>query len=511
MSDVKENPWSLTSMARPTSTGHGDPNSPAFQTAECLEMMRDSEVCRDLRKGTRWMKKNVTKYLPRYENEDEEDYKNRVMFSSFRNFYGKAVRSILGKVFSKPPMLNKDVPERIADELKDADLNGNDWTIVAEQWFNCALDEGISWLLVDYHTVDNAGDLSIQQERELGVRPYWVVIPQHQVLGVDYSKRGEVYTITRFRYWVWEKVPDGLFGQKFVFRIYMYEPEKVTVFERVEEADKDNPSGYRIVKETPITLGMVPVTPLNLEQTGPFEAKPPLEDLAEMNIEHFQIRSDQRRALSVASFPMLGVFGASLDASVRMGPMQAYAFEDPKASMRWIESTGIHLAAGRTELKDLEDAIRTFALSFETPGMYATATAVNVDATDSVAPIIRWAFRMRDALAVCLYYHAQWLKMADGGTVDVDTSFIKSMLTVETLKVLLEALKEGSLTKETFLQRLKEYGLFSDKFDPKAEVDELMRVAEEAMAKAEEAMAKLNKEEAPTEEEPEANGTNDDD
>jgi len=470
---TEEAPWTMTFMSKPSSLGLGDPNSPGFENEECLRMRQRSQTCRDLRLGTQNIHEKLPHYIPRYENENDTDYKNRLKLKSFRNFYSKAASSILGKVFSKPPAFNKDVPSQIVEHSDDMDLNGNDWTIVAEQFFNDALDEGIAWLLVDYHTVPDAGNLTIQQEKELGVRPYWVNIPQHRVLGVDYEKSGEVYTITMFRYWAWEKVRSGRFGYEYKFRVYVYEPDQITVYERDENDKSNEATGYKLIETRPITLGMVPVVPLNLAQVGPFEALPPLEDLAEMNIEHLQIRSDQRRALSVASWPVLGIFGAKVEEQARMGPMQAYVFEDPKASMRWVESQGIHLAAGRTELKDLEDHIRNFALSFETPGMYATATAVNVDASDSVAPIIRWAYRMRDALATALYFHAKWLRLDAGGTVNVDTSFIKSMLTLESLKVLLEAYKEGTLTKETFLLRLQEYGLLSDKFDAEAEVTEL--------------------------------------
>jgi hypothetical protein len=477
-----DQPWTLTRMGPTSNTNANDPDQPDFETEECYRMRIRSKTCRDLRQGTAYMKTNAENYLPQYENEDNEDYKNRLTFSSFRNFYSKAVTSILGKVFSKPPAFNDDVPSAIQNHCKDADLNGNDWTIVAEKLFEHATDDGIAWVMVDYHGADSNEELTIEQERELGLRPYWVVIPQNQVLGVNYTKTGETYSISMFRYWTWVKVSNGEFGDSFVFEIHVYEPHRVRTYRKAVN-DAGSSTKYELSKDKPITLGVVPVVPLNLNPVGPFEANPPMEDLAEMNIEHYQIRSDQRRSLSVASYPLLATFGAKLDVAARIGPMQSYNFEDPKADMKWVESQGVHLAAARNELKDLKEEIRNFALSFETPGMYATATAVNVDATDSVAPIIRWAFRMRDALSSVLYYHALWLKMGSGGTVDVDTSFIKSMLTVESLKILVQAFENGAITKETFLRRMKEYGIFGDKFDPAAEVERIDKeIADKAAA-----------------------------
>jgi hypothetical protein len=57
---------------------------------------------------------------------------------------------------------------------------------------------------------------------------------------------------------------------------------------------------------------------------------PPLEDLAHMNLEHYQLRSDQRNALTVASFPMLALYGWNKDneGEIDIGPRKAFIFDD---------------------------------------------------------------------------------------------------------------------------------------------------------------------------------------
>jgi hypothetical protein len=460
---------------RPTSASK-DPNSPDWISPSCEYMMRRSQLCRDLREGTIQMVSKAHQYLPRYEGETEEDWNNRVQFASLRNFYAQCVGSILGKMFAQPPRLNDDVPATIGEDLKDADLNGNDWTIVSENLVDAALDDGLSWLMVDYHTLPEVAtgerELSLAEERSLGVRPYWVVVPQHKVLGVEYSYRDGVYTIEQFRYYTCIKRKAGLFGEEYIDQIRVIEPGLFRVFE------KNSDSQWSELPATVNTLGMVPVVPLNLNETGQFEANPPLENLAHMNLEHFQIRSDQRRALSVASFPILATYGVDIKKGhVAIGPMSSFAFEDPKAKMQWVESQGIHLLAGDRELLRLEAQIRVFGLSFENPQMYATATARNIDASDAVAPIQRWAYRLRDTLNGALWYHAQWRKVKNGGTVNVNTAFLRNQITVEELKLLLEALKEGKISMESFLTRMREYGLLGLDFNPTEEIDRLINEA----------------------------------
>lgn len=486
---IPDLPQTTLTFMGPRKNYEVSPNSPAFVTASCDYMRRRSKLCRDLRAGTQAMldPQNVLRYLPRYEGEATEDYNERLQFASLRNFYAQAVQSILGKMFAQPPKLNKDVPEIIQEDLKDADLNGNDWTIVAERFVDAALDEGLSWLLVDYHNVDanKVGELTMADEIAMGVRPYWAVVPQSSVLGVRYSHWQGIYTITQFRYHTCIKKEDGDFGEQYVEQIRVVEPHRIRVFER----DSGSEMGWVEAEGSnmPNTLGMVAATPLNLEETGQFEACPPLENLAYMNLEHFQIRSDQRRALAVASFPILAQYGVNPRAgTAKIGPMTSIAFEDEKSKMEWVESQGIHLLAGDRELLRLESHMRTFGLAFENPQMYATATGRNIDASDAIAPIQRWAYRLRDAINSALWFHARWRKLQDGGTVDVNTSFLKNSLTVEGLKLLVEALKIGKLSPEAFLDRMKDYGILGNEFDVEGDIDKQL---EEAVRKAKEAMA----------------------
>lgn len=484
-------PFTLTFMGPRVSQGASS-DSPAYITSACEWMETRSRVCRDLRAGTARMIAKADQYLPRYPTEEEADYQLRLRFASLRNYYAQAVNTILGKIFTQPPTLNDDVPAPIAKHMEDADLNGNHWSIVAEKYMDAALDQGISWLVIDYHTVEGVSEgkvLTLRDEIEMGVRPYWVVIPQHRVLGVKYRYEKGRYTLTQFRYWTQVVEDDGAFGEKTIDEIRVIEPNDFHTYR------KDETTGNWILQEglKRNTLGMVAAVPLNLNETGHYEATPPLENLAYMNLEHFQIRSDQRRALSVASFPIFATFGVDAKAgAAQIGPLTSLAFEEEKANAKWVESNGVHLRAGADELERLENQMRTFGLSFENPGMYATATGRNIDASDAVAPIVRWAYRLRDAINIALWYHAKWMRKSSGGTIDVNTTFLRNMITVEGLKLLLEAMKEGKLTPEAFLNRMKDYGLLGDDFDTKAEVKaqarEAKRIAEDALRVANEAL-----------------------
>lgn len=485
----------LTFM-RPSSQSVGaDPDQPDYVSSDCEDMNRRSWLCRTFAEGTPAIETSLDTLLPKYTNEDDEDYRLRKKFASFRNFYAQACSSILGKMFAQPPQLKSDVPEVIAQELEDADLNGNHWTVVARSLTEAALNEGLSWIMVDFQNVrDVAGvdaeNLTLEDEKKLGLRPYWVVIPQHQVLGVEYSYHGGIYRLTQFRYWTLINRKSGKFGEEWVTQIRVVEPGSIAVYE-LGTKKKRGKFQWEVVDLIVSTLNEVPVIPLNLNPKSRFTAVPPLENLAYMNLEHFQIRSDQRRSLSVASFPVLVSSGVQSTNTVKIGPMTSINFEDASAKMEWCESNGVHLKAGADELNKLECDMRTFGLSFENPQMYATATGRNIDASDAIAPIQFWAILLKDVLELALALQARWKKLPSGGSVDVNTSFLKNMLTVEGLKLLVEALKEGAISRGGFLQRMKEYGLLSDDFDVDSDLKDAIKDAEErAKLKAKEAPPK---------------------
>lgn len=479
---------SLTMMggrATPNFATGYDSSQPDFVTDSSRRMYDRSRECRQLMDGLPAIKRHITEYLPKYPNEDTDDYKMRWNFLSVRNFFAQAVTSLLGKMFAQPPRLNPDVPDTIRNHLDDADLNGADWTMVARDLARHAVVEGMAWIFVDYNAVpeDLLGQLTMADERDLGIRPYWFIVPASRFLGARYRKIGQVYVLLNVRFIQYVEVEDGDFGSKWVKEIYSYRSDYITVF-RADDSS-ENAGEWKVHARYVNSLGRVPAVPLILDRIGRYEGKPPLENLAHMNKEHIQIRSDQRRALSVMSFPILATSGVEVadGQQTRIGPMRSIMLEDPHASVKWVESQGAHLRAGREELADLENAIRVFGLAFENPQAYATATGRSIDASDSVAPIQMWSLMLKDVVEVALQIHADWLNLPSGGTIDVNVSYLRNMITIEGLKLLVEALKEGAITPRGFLTRLKEYGILSEDFDVDKDIKEALKIAEEAQSR----------------------------
>ncbi len=424
---------------------------PSVPGAAWLRMAERWELPRALMGGTRAMRQAGQRYLPRHPAESPHHYQTRLQRTVLRNFFRRTVTGLVGKVFARPLVLGADVPPRIAALMEDVDRQGRHLNVFARDVFEDALVAGLSHVLVDYPAAaDNAE----------AARPYAVHVRADQVIGwrLEASAGRPMLAQLRIRETVAE--PEGRFGEAFVEQVRVLEPGRWQVWRQ------DERGRWRVHAEGATSLPLIPLVTVYAGRTAPLEAEPPLEDLAWLNLEHWQIRSDQRNALNVTSFPVLAAAGWSRDGDgpVEFGPNKFLTTADPQGRFYYVESGGAHLAAGRAELEALEDAMRLFGLQFELrPDGRSTATGRAIDAAESLAPLQAWALAMADAMEQMLVHFAQWEGLgADGGSVDVNDALGLPRADGEALKTLIHARESGDIDRAAFLAELRRRGVLGE-------------------------------------------------
>ena len=113
--------------------------------------------------------------------------------------------------------------------------------------------------------------------------------------------------------------------------------------------------------------------------------RPPLMDLALLNLAHWQSSSDQRHILHVARVPLL--FARNLrpgENGLDIGPNRLIVGDSDGADLKFVEHSGSAIEAGRQDLVDLEDRMAVMGLDLiaRRPGS-ATATARAIDAAQA--------------------------------------------------------------------------------------------------------------------------------
>lgn len=430
--------------------------------------------------GTEAMRAAGKTYLPSHPYESAEAYEERNQRATMKNYTLRTLENLTSKAFRDAPQPNDDVPQQIIDLMDDIDTEGSAMTVFARAWFRLAIERSFAFVLVDYSTTasteDARAERTLEDDRKEGVRPFWRLIDPADVIHMRVTKIDGKIQFSEVRIREWEVLADG-FVDKYLERIRVLTPGAYALWEKRETRKGAKPKWVQI-ETGPMGLDRIPLVPFYTSRAGLGEGKPPLEDLAYLNVEHFQSSADQRSILTVARFPILAVSGAANtdpnSKPVVIGPKQWLSVADPQGRIYYVEHAGNAIAAGRTDLEDLEDQMASYGSEFlrKRPGA-SSATGRALDSSEAISPLMAWGMDFKDALEVALQFTADWLKIAKGGTVAYK---IKPDITVgesKELDVLDKARTRKDVSRKTFLAELQRRDILSTEFDEEKDAKEI--------------------------------------
>ncbi len=305
-----------------SSTSVGGIDSPFTRTRAVLDMMKGWEIMKAVTEGTDYLRTNSEAFLPLEPREDYDAYLARVNRAVFSPFTQRLIRAATGLVLRKPITLTGDP---YWTEMFKMDVDGckSDLDEYARRILMCSLTYGQSHILVDYPAP--SGAVSLAEERQQNRRPYWIEVDPTNLYGWRLDRESNYGNLIQARIAEKAVLPDGQFGEKVFDQIRVIEPGSYRVFrkkEQIEEmydvsdnsvtgnfeigsADKD----YKQVESGNFSLGEIPLVTIYSGKTDNLVSKPPLLDIAYLNIAHFQRQADLIHSLHVASQPMLVMEG----------------------------------------------------------------------------------------------------------------------------------------------------------------------------------------------------------
>lgn len=423
--------------------------------------------------GTMAMRAAGKTLLPQYPAEDDEAYKERLRLSTLLPAYSETVGNMTSRVFAEPLQVGDDVPEVIVEMTKDIDHAGNDLNSWAVGFFTEGLSHGLCHAFVDHPP---AGDLKTQaDEQAAGVRPYVVMVRPEQVLG--WRSKGGVLTMIRYIEVVEEE--DGEFGAKCVEQIRVLEPGAWRTYRRSAKAVRGKQAAaggtWELHEEGTNSLTAIPWVTFYTGRTGFMAAKPPLIELAHLNVKHWQSQSDQDNILHVIRVPILVRIGiqTQYDNQGKVVPPEfkvgtGQLTDLPKdGDLKYVEHTGQAVDAGRTALQDLINEMRMAGAKLLTPDKTATKTATQAEeeAAQELSPLARMAHHFADCLAQLLQFMADYRGLGDGGTVEMRGNFDVDYMPEVSLPTLVSMANAGMISKETLFTEMQRRGVISDEYD----------------------------------------------
>lgn len=456
-----------------------DKPTPATPSMAWVAMSEKWQMIETLMSGTLAMRHAGETYCPRHEAESQANYQERIQRATLFNMMELTLDSLVGKPFSDPIKFKQDVPEQIVSFKDDLDLQGNGLSTFCRNWFREGLAKSFAHVLVELPQLGDAERGTVRtlaDDQSDNRRPYWILIKPENVIFASTTVVNGVDVLTHVR--IAESVieRDG-FGEVVKQHIRVLEPGTFAVYEWQEDKDKRKKGKWILIESGQSGLPFIPMITFYANKSGFMEGKPPLEDLAHLNIRHWQSTSDQNNILTVARFPMLAVAGATDQSGTQMaiGPRQLLGTKDANGRFYYVEHSGKSIDSGWQDLDRLEQQMAAYGAQFlrRAPGGQ-TATARALDSAEAMSPLQDAFIRFVMAVNLALKYTAAWLKLDDGGTIDANIDFQPNSVNVAILTTLLTARKNGDLSREDFLQRLKELEIISDEFDSRINLMRLM-------------------------------------
>jgi hypothetical protein len=444
------------------------------QSSVMAAMVEAAEKGRALMGGTNSMRKAGKEYLPKFKAEADGDYKARLDSSWLFNGMRKTVKDMTGRVFTKPVTIVEGSP-RLQEFATDINMQGQDLSAFASDVFKDAFVPGISFIMVD----------APRREREttraaaatLGLRPYMVHLRVEDILGFKTEQFNNVLALSMLRILesVTENDPKDEFTQVNVDQVRVLTREVNTVSVRIyRKNDKDD---WLVVDEYITNAEEITVIPFYAQRTGFFTAEPVLEDLADVNIAHWQSQSDQRHILHFARVPILFASGRAEDEPLVISASQAVTSRDADAKLSWVEHSGKAIGAGRQDLMDLQYQMQALGLQLLVAS-HETATGAVLDSAKETSTLSMMADNLKDALEQAL----KWMAFYAGETeqnimVEVNKDFGIVPLTAQEVQVMQTDVSLGLLSKEAYYAERKRRGFLNPDLDTDKDMD---RITEEA-------------------------------
>jgi hypothetical protein len=410
--------------------------------------------------GTPAMRSAAKTYLPQWPGESDDAYKSRKDTATLFNAFGRTVEVLTGKPFSKPVTPSDDMPARILTWCDDIDLQGRNLHAFAASLTEAALSHGIEGILVDYPQAQNVRTKA--EESAAGIRPYWVQIHAGNILGWKSQRINGAEVLTQMRLLEQVVEDDGEFGENVIEQVRVLYPGKWQTWRESEKVDANGKKEWVLHDEGVTTIKVIPFVPTYGRRTGFMTATPPLLELAHMNVEHWQSKSDQQTILHVARVPVL--FGKMLaeDTQIVVGAGSMISSDNPQGDLKYVEHTGEAIEAGRLSLLDLEDRMRQVGaeLLVIKPGKTTVAQTVAENEAGMCA-LQRLVEDVEDAIDAALQLTALWIGEKQGGHVQIFKDFGVSTLAEASIDLLRDMNVDGTFSDESLFNEAKRRGYIS--------------------------------------------------
>jgi hypothetical protein len=423
------------------------------------------------------------KYLHREPAEPNSAYLARLDRSTYTPIYRDSIRSYAG-LLSRFQIM--DAPESMKANDDNVDLQGSSMTSFLTRVDEMALRDGGSFVMVDMMP-DNGSDNFFDQMND-GRHPYFISIERSDVINwqVSYDRGREMVervTVRQLR-----SVASEGYGSKVEPIYYVLTPGKVETY-RLVKSDASRWSNQKI-DEVNTSLPIVPLVWYGATTTRFAQGDLPMDGLADLSIQHFQMRSDLTELLHKCAMPVPVRKGAPIGpdgkpAPLVLGPNTAVDLSAEGGDFGFAEPSGKSLERHQQEIQHVEQLMDRSSLNFLYGANVKTATEASLRASQvasSVAALIRNKAAMFGILMrLWAWYAGEQSAITSESGLAINDSLMSKPLEASEMAQLVNLYTNGLMSRKTVLDELQRGGVI----DPDLIVEEEIERIEEDTAERE--------------------------
>jgi len=427
------------------------------------------------------------KYLHKEPAEPANAYKARLDRSTYTPIYRDSIRSYAG-LLSRFQVI--DAPPSMEQNDANVDLQGSSMQSFLTAADEMALRDGGAFVMVDMMP-ENGTDNFFDQMSD-GRHPYFLLIKRCDVINwqVTYDRGMESVQSVTVRQLRSYPDPEGRFGHKVEPVYFVLTPGKVETF-RLVKTDASRWSNVK-VDETPTSLPIVPLVWYGATTSRFAQGDLPMDGLADLSIQHFQMRSDLSELLHKCAMPVPVRKGAPIGADGQaaplvLGPNTAVDLPAEGGDFAFAEPTGKSLERHQQEIQHIEQLMDRSSLNFLYGANVKTATEASLRASQvssSVSALVRNKAAMFGVLMrLWAWYAGEQSSITDESGLAINDSLMTKPLEANEMAQLVNLYNNGLISKRTILDELQRGGVL----DPDLVVDDEMdRIEEDHDAKLDE-------------------------
>ena len=223
-------------------------------------------------------------------------------------------------------------------------------------------------------------------------------------------------------------IADGEFGEKVYDQVRVIEPGAYRIY-RKKETTKDmytkdntfagnfdspaNDTDFEIVESGDYSLGEIPLVTIYSGKTDTLTSKPPLLDIAYLNLAHFQRQADLIHSLHVASQPLLVMEGWD-DQTKDMAISVNYAMAtQPGNKIYYVEPAASAFEAQANEIQELQLQMATLGISTLSQQKFVaeSADARRLDRVDTNSMLSMVSMELEQKLQKAFNLSADYLQI----------------------------------------------------------------------------------------------------